>query len=842
MTAVVVPQPRVTASVDGAPTPDVRVPTKVVTDGKQFALAQGGQRFHFHGVTYGTFRPRDGDGARFPTRQRMERDLEAMAASGFTVVRTYTVPPEDMIAAATRCGLHVLPEVFYADWRYMLGASRREIRAIARAARAEVRSVVRQLAGNDTVMALSLGNEIPADVVRWLGTSRVAGFIRELADVAREEDPDCLVTYANYPTAEYLPLECLDFLMFNVFLERQADFRRYLTRLHQLAGDRPLVLGEIGLDAGDTASGEDLQAQTIDWQLSTALERGVSGTCVFSWTDEWWVGERAVEGWHFGLTRGDRSPRPALAIAEQWNRATVRDLNAEWLSVSVVICAYNAAGTLDESLRHTCALDYPDLEIIVVDDGSTDETAAIVDRHPRARLIQIEHAGLSVARNEGFAAARGELIAFLDADAYPSPEWPYYLVLGLDDTMVGGVGGPNVPPRMDPAPAQRVAHAPGGPVHVLVSDDRAEHLPGCNMAFWKKLLKEVGGFDPIYTAAGDDVDLCWKVVDRGWELGFHPAALVWHHVRSGMRTYLRQQQGYGRAEALVEARHPNRFNAAGMARWRGRIYNSFAPRLARQRIYRGIYGTASYQSVYGGRSDNLGLIRHIGIPLAVLVLPTVLLALRWPLLAVPAAAALALVLGLFVAGALRVAVPPSIPNRLTFRLGVAVLETLQPLARTWGRIRYRALARECVGPPGRLEGPVRRLHRGVLLLPETQPRDQTAAAVLNMLRRVGLRISPPSGWEDYDASMIGSTLIRGDLITSSHPLGCIQIRVRRRLRLAAALICVALVVAALLEPSAAAVVALVGLVETARGAWRTGPLVRKTIERAAGSSVSASRS
>src|SRR5207248_6898321 len=146
------------------------------------------------------------------------------------------------------------------------------------------------------------------------------------ADVVHDEDPDLLVTYANYPSAEYLPLEGLDFLTFNVFLEDQDEFRRYLTRLHHLAGDRPLVLGEVGLHAGDTPDGERRQAETLDWQLETALERGVAGTCTFSWTDEWWVGDAPVEGWHFGLTRADRRPRPALGVTRRWNERTVADL------------------------------------------------------------------------------------------------------------------------------------------------------------------------------------------------------------------------------------------------------------------------------------------------------------------------------------------------------------------------------------------------------------------------------------------------------------------------------------------------------------------------------------
>jgi hypothetical protein len=396
-------------------------PERTGVDGKFFAV--GGERFAFRGVTYGTFEPRDDD-AQFPERSQIQRDLAHMREVGFTVIRTYTVPSEDLLVAACDQGLRVLADVFYPDWRYLVGGSRRQNRRVAREARGEVLEAARRLAGNETMLGLSLGNEVPADVLRWCGIGVVAETIRELADVVREEDPKQLVTYANYPTAEYLPLETLDFLMFNVFLERRSDFRRYLTRLHHLAGDRPLVLGEVGIAAGPGPEGEREQAEALDWQLETALERGVAGTCVFSWTDEWWVGGNRITGWRFGLTRTDRSPRPALEVATRWNQQTVRNLDFNWPRMSVVICAHNASDTLDQCLRHTCALDYPGLEVIVVDDGSSDDTAEIARRYPRVRLAQIEHAGLAAARNEGFAQARGEFVAFLDADAYPTPEWP----------------------------------------------------------------------------------------------------------------------------------------------------------------------------------------------------------------------------------------------------------------------------------------------------------------------------------------------------------------------------------------------------------------------------------
>jgi GT2 family glycosyltransferase len=74
--------------------------------------------------------------------------------------------------------------------------------------------------------------------------------------------------------------------------------------------------------------------------------------------------------------------------------------------------------------------------------------------------------------------------------------------------------------------AESIVNAPGGPTHVLTTDQIAEHIPGCNMAFRRDALLEVGGFDPIYRAAGDDVDLCWKIQAAGKTIGFHPSAIV----------------------------------------------------------------------------------------------------------------------------------------------------------------------------------------------------------------------------------------------------------------------------------------------------------------------------
>ncbi len=377
----------------------------------------------FRGVTYGTFAER-GDGALFPEAAQLRADLKEIAQAGFTVVRTYTTPPPDMVEVAGELGLRILAGIDYRDWRYLFGRSLADIKSVRGEARDAALNFAKSVTGNPVILGISVGNEIPADVIRWVGTKPVSQLLSELCALIHDVDPERLVTYANYPTAEYLHGDDSDFLTFNVFLESRQAFHRYLTKIQHDAAGRPLVLGEIGLDSGGDARGEARQARVLDWQLEVAMERGVAGCCVFSWTDSWTVGGRPVEGWHFGLTRSDRSPKPALDVATEWNGRDIRDLKSRWPSMSVVICAHNAETTIDECLEHTCSLDYPNLEVVVVDDGSSDLTAEIARRHPQATLLSIPHSGLATARNEGLLATAGEIVAYLDSDAYPAPEWP----------------------------------------------------------------------------------------------------------------------------------------------------------------------------------------------------------------------------------------------------------------------------------------------------------------------------------------------------------------------------------------------------------------------------------
>ena len=317
-----------------------------------------------------------------------------------------------------------------------------------------------------------------------------------------------MVTYVNYPSTEYLQLPFLDFCCFNVYLENEQKFGAYLARLQNIAVDRPLVMSELGLDS--RRNGVQAQADVLSWQIRTTFEAGCAGAVVFSWTDEWYSGGGDVTDWEFGLTDPLRRPKPALASVRRAFEECPFPPQKDAPSISVVVCSYNGSRTIGECLDHLSKLNYPNHEIIVVDDGSTDNTSEIAQRYP-VRLIRTENRGLSAARNTGREEARGEIVAYIDDDAYPDPDWLNYYRSAFQRSSHAMIGGPNLSPASDPPVAQCVARSPGGPTHVLLTDTLAEHVPGCNMAFRKSCLEEIGGFDPIFHAAGDDVDICWRI-------------------------------------------------------------------------------------------------------------------------------------------------------------------------------------------------------------------------------------------------------------------------------------------------------------------------------------------
>jgi GT2 family glycosyltransferase len=669
-------------------------------EGKTFV--RDGKPFRFKGVTYGPFAP-DVDGQPFPVPARVADDFVLMRAAGLNSIRTYHAPPGWLLRLAGEHDLTVLVDVPWPKHLCFLDSAQAQAQA-----RRLVRQAVKQGCDLSCSLAYSIANEIPSNVVRWHGARRIERFLRELADVARQENPRALLTYANYPPTEYLDLSFLDFATFNVYLHDRETFRRYLFRLQNLVGDRPLVLGEIGMDT--LRHGELVQADFLAGHVRETLLMGLAGAFVFSWTDEWFTGGCRIENWAFGVTHSDRLPKASYhALREVLEQPNPAALLHKAPRVSVVVCTYNGGRTLDQCLRSLRALDYPDYEVIVVDDGSTDDTRDVLRRFPDVRATHQENRGLSMARNVGLQAATGSIVAYTDSDCLADPDWLTHLVYQLEKSGADAVGGPNLTPE-DGCLAACVGAAPGQPTHVLESDQVAEHVPGCNMAFRKEALEAINGFDPQYRKAGDDVDVCWRLQAAGKWITFAPGAFVWHHRRQGPRAYFKQQAGYGEAEALLYFKHPDKFNGLGNGKWRGVLYGASLQglRLGGPIIYRGTFGAGWFQCVYQPGPAHWAMLPstlewHLGTALVAM------LALLWPSAWLGVAASLALsVLDAVLQAAQAKIVPEH--DGLGSRCLVAVLCYLQPLIRSWSRYRTRLSAFRATAAHPRLEGgPFRRL-------------------------------------------------------------------------------------------------------------------------------------
>jgi len=749
-------------------TPSRRTAIRASVRGK--ALYVGDRKLVLKGVTYGPLAA-GSDGGLEPTCTRA--DFEAMAASGINAVRLYAPPPLWLLDLAREHGLLVMIGIPWEQHVAFLDLGRGS--GIERT----VRETVRAYAGHPAVLCYAIGNEIPASIVRWHGRRRIERFLARLCRAARQEDPGALVTYVNYPSTEYLRLPECDLVAFNVYLERRELLERYLGRLQNVADDRPLVLAEVGLDS--RRAGLDRQAITLGWQIECSREAGCAGVFLFSWTDRWHRGGHDISEWDFGLTTRSRAPKPALAAVRD---AFAAPLHRQGPRASVIVCTYNGAATLRQCLSGALALRYPDYELIVVSDGSTDDSAVIARSFDRVRVIETPNRGLASARNVGWRAATGEIVAYLDDDAVPDPDWLAHAAAALSDGRHAAVGGPNVLPPDSGWVARCVANAPGGPTHVLVSDREAEHIPGCNFAVRRDDLVRLGGFDPRFRVAGDDVDLCWRLLDSGRRIAFSPGAVVLHRRRCTVRAYLRQQRGYGRAEALLERKHPERYSAAGHVDWTGRLYGNGAAQHRggwRWRVYYGGWGTAFYQSIYGPRRgllEALPLMPEWYLAIALLAAVTAAGAVWAPLLVAAPLLLLALSALLVDAGlgAARARFPCG-PGRLRLRTLTALLYLLQPLARLSGRLAHGLT-------PWRRRGPralISPWPRSVSLWSERwQSTEQRMRAIAAAVSQQGAVLRSGGDWDRWDLQVRGGVVgnARLRVAIEEHGSGRQLVRVR----------------------------------------------------------------
>ncbi len=220
--------------------------------------------------------------------------------------------------------------------------------------------------------------------------------------------------------------------------------------------------------------------------------------------------------------------------------------------VSVVVPTYNAESTIEPLIQSLLRLDYPDYEVIVVNDGSKDATKAIVEKSAVKRIDHPKR-GASAARDAGLRAATGDIVAYVDSDVTVTPEWLRLLVVPFQDPSIGATTGRTVFQRN------------GACTSWLRSMDierrnarRHEYTRlanGPNSAFRRSLLLEVGGFDPQWFHA-EDTEVSYRVWEKGYKIRYVPDAVVNHVAEDDWRDYLRKRYRDAKAFTRMLMRYP----------------------------------------------------------------------------------------------------------------------------------------------------------------------------------------------------------------------------------------------------------------------------------------------
>jgi glycosyltransferase involved in cell wall biosynthesis len=215
------------------------------------------------------------------------------------------------------------------------------------------------------------------------------------------------------------------------------------------------------------------------------------------------------------------------------------------LKASVVVPVYNGQATIADCLDSLLRLDYPSdaCEVVVVDNGSTDRTPAILDRYaPHVRVVHESSRGRSQARNAGVRHARGDVVAFTDADCTLHADWLSRIVVPLADEAVGMVGGTVLARR----PCNHVAKY-GEVIHDherAITKTDPPHVLGGNCAARRSTVEAIGGFDPSFSRS-QDADFAFRLLRAGYRLVFERDAIAYHRNESTLPGLFREGFQHG---------------------------------------------------------------------------------------------------------------------------------------------------------------------------------------------------------------------------------------------------------------------------------------------------------
>ncbi|MBI2085085.1 MAG: glycosyltransferase [Candidatus Aenigmarchaeota archaeon] len=242
--------------------------------------------------------------------------------------------------------------------------------------------------------------------------------------------------------------------------------------------------------------------------------------------------------------------------------------------VSIIVPTYNRSGDIKKAVESLMEIDYPDYEIIVVDDASKDNTSEVLKKFGnKIRLIvRKKNGGPAAARNDGIRAAKGRFIAFTDSDCTVSRNWIKTLVKFLNTFKlpdnVAGVCGTIYPPKDANFLMKLIYFMPQMDGNTMLAEKKNKPFQvnniSCNNAVWRAdVIKKMRSFDESFfknfRAVPEDSELCYRTLKSGYKFYMYPGAETYHHFRPTLKEFLKQSYRAGRGGGVVLLKHKDWF-------------------------------------------------------------------------------------------------------------------------------------------------------------------------------------------------------------------------------------------------------------------------------------------
>ena len=227
------------------------------------------------------------------------------------------------------------------------------------------------------------------------------------------------------------------------------------------------------------------------------------------------------------------------------------------LTASVIIPVYNGAQTLPACLQALQQQNRPPEEIIVVDDGSTDQSVAIANEF-EVRVVSQPNAGPAVARNLGARLAKGDILLFTDADCAPAVDWTEQMLAPFTDSSVAGAKGV-YRTEQQALVARFVQQEYQDRYDRMAGQASIDFVDTYSAAYRRTVFLVAGGFDTRFpTASVEDQELSFRLAEQGQRLVYLPEAIVYHQHDQTIGEYFRRKYQIGYWKALVTRDHPTK--------------------------------------------------------------------------------------------------------------------------------------------------------------------------------------------------------------------------------------------------------------------------------------------